>query len=364
MKKSLFFLVVFLGFSVSLRADVLTLSNGDVVHGSWERVVGGNLFFKSDTLGELTIPMDKVKLLESSSPATALLPDGTMVEGRLSVSADGKWQLLPGTPGAAPVEHFVAVYPQKESSTLARGLHARPWQDWKGTGSVGYSLISGDTQSRSLTVNVNATRIQPDVPGIPVKWRSNFFLTTLFSRAKTSNSAAEISSRTFSSGLRQDRLFAMSNFVFVLAQYDYIQPQGIKLRQTYGGGFGRDMLHRPHLIVSVLGGLTYVRTRLENTSAFPLPPDTPLLQNSAEVLAGEKVSASPTKWLKLVHTLNFYPNLSQTGEYRFDTNNSLAVVLTHRFSLSISFVDFYLSNPLPNNHKNNATLSTGVGVNF
>lgn len=326
--------------------------------------MGKSLLFKSNVTGKITIDASKIESFETSTPAVILLADGITVKGKLEVTSQGKWRLVPNAAAAAPVENFLAAYPEKSFAKLQKTIHAKPWQSWSGVTNLGYSLITGDTQSRSLTANVNAIRLQPNIPGLPVKWRTNFSLAAIFSHATSSNSAAEVTSNTFSSVLRQDRLFANRNFIFGLAQYDYIQPQGIKLRQTYGGGLGRDILHHPKLDISVLGGMTYVRTNLENTSAFPLPPGTSLLTNSAEALAGEKITAKLTKWIDVIHNINFYPNLTRTGEYRFDTNTSLAVPLTHRLSFSVSFVDFYLSNPLPGNHKNNATLSTGLGVRF
>lgn len=357
--------VLLLGWPASLQGGVLRLKNGDVIHGTWERVVGGKLFFKSDLLGKITVDVSKIKSLETATTAVAMLPSGSTIGGKLEITPQGKWQLVPNAPAPAqPVQRFVAAYPRKKLAKLEMTVHAEPWQEWRGAANLGYSMISGDTQSRSFTASVNATRNQPDILGLPVKWRSNFFLTTLLSHARSSSSAAEVTSNTFTGGFRQDRLFGHNNFVFALAQYDYIQPQGIKLRQTYGGGFGRDVIHRPKLDLSLLAGMTYVRTNLENTSAVPLPPGTSLLQNSAEALAGEKLSAKLTKWLSVVHDINFYPNLTQAGGYRFDTSTALAVPLTNRVSFSISYVDFYLSNPLPGNRKNNATVSTGLGMHF
>src|ERR1700755_2638597 len=43
--------------------DVVLMKNGDQVTGKLERSVGTDLIFKSDILGEVTIPMDKVKEL-------------------------------------------------------------------------------------------------------------------------------------------------------------------------------------------------------------------------------------------------------------------------------------------------------------
>jgi putative salt-induced outer membrane protein YdiY len=356
-------LSIFLAVSaVSLRAaDVLTLKNGDVLHGTWERVQGNKLVFKSDTAGEMTVSADKIKSLVTTVPASALLKDGSSVDGNLVLTESGKWQLVPtAQPSATPITSFIAIYPAKSFKALARGVHPKLYQNWKGTANLGYSLITGDTQSRSLTSTVNATRQQPDVDGLAVKWRTTFFLTALFSHAtstatSTSSTSATVTSNTFSSGLRQDRLLTADDFVFALAQYDYIQPQGIKLRQTYGGGFGRDLVHKPKFTFSAVGGLTYVRTGFEN--------GTPI-ENSAEILVGEALTAKLGKYVMLTHDINFYPNLSQTGEYRFDTSTAFAVPLSKRLSFSVSFVDFFLSNPAPGSHQNNATLSTGIGVIF
>ena len=344
-------------FAASLKGDVLTFKNGDTLTGTWEHVQGGNLEFKSDSLGEITVAADKIKSFVTTTPATALLPDESSIDGTLVFTAAGKWQLVPSSPAnAQPIENFISVYPTKSFATLEQSIHPKLYQNWKGAANLGYSLITGDTQARSLTSTVNATRSQPDVVGLADKWRTTFFLTTLFSHAKSSSSPAVVTSNTFSSGIRQDRLFDANDFVFAVAQYDYIQPQGIKLRQTYGAGFGRDVIHKSNFTFSLLAGMTYVRTDFE-ASGVPF-------QNSAEPLIGEMITAKLTKFLNLQHDLNFYPNLTQTGEYRFDTSTTLAMPISKRFSFTVSYEDFYLSNPQPGSHQNNATFSTGIGVNF
>ena len=356
MRKYMLLLIVLLGFAVSLQADVLTFKNGDVLTGTWERVQGGNLVFKSDSLGEITVSTDKIKSFVTTAPATALLPDGSSIDGNLLLTEGGKWQLIPtAQPNSKPIESFIAIYPEKSFATLEQSIHPKLSQNWKGSANLGYSLITGDTQARSLTGSVAATRLQPNVEGLDVKWRTNFFLTTLFSHAKASSSPAVVTSNTFSSGIRQDRLFDVDNFVFLLAQYDYIQPQGIKFRQTYGGGYGHDLIHKPNFTFNVLGGLTFVRTDFEGSTP---------VENSAELLLGEQLSAKLTKFLTLAHDINFYPNLSQTGEYRFDTSTVLSAAVSKRLSFMVSFVDFFLSNPPAGSHENNATLSTGIGVTF
>lgn len=354
MRRLVLLLTLVLGFSPILRADVLRYKNGDTLKGTWERVQGGNLVFKSDSVGEITVPQEQIESFVTATPATALLPDGSTLDGSLEFT--GKWEFVPASSaGAMPVATFIAIYPANSVARLEERIHPPLYRNWTGAANLGYSLITGDTQSRSLAASVNAMRKQPDVDGLPVRWRTSFSLTALFSHAQSSATAAEVSSKTFSGGLRQDRLFGHSNFIFALGQFDYIQPQGIQLRQTYGGGFGRDVVGKPSFKFSLLGGMTFVHT--DFIAALPA-------EDSAEALAGESVMLRPAKFLVLQHSFNFYPNLTQTGEYRFDTNTTLSVPFRKRFSLSVSYLDFFLSNPQPGSHQNNSTFSTGLGLSF
>ena len=227
---------------------------------------------------------------------------------------------------------------------------------WHGAANLGYSMGTGNTTSRSFTGNLDATYRHSD----HARWVSLVKATALL--AHSSTTGLTIVSNTFSGGLREDRKLDKWNYLFALAQYDYIQPEGIHLRQSYGGGYGRELVLRPRLHLSGLVGLNYVHTRFI-ASPF-LPAGTPLTQNSAELLLGENLMWNPSRRLTLTHDLNFYPNLSQSGQYRFDTNTTLAAPITSRIALTASFVDFYISDPLPGNHTNNATLATGLGLKF
>jgi putative salt-induced outer membrane protein YdiY len=234
-----------------------------------------------------------------------------------------------------------------------------PWQGWKGTGSLGYSMTTGDTQSRSISANLHAVRGGKNGKHGRAKWQTLVNATLLFSHS-SSNSGAVIQSDTVSGGVREDRALSKQNFLFAMAQLDYIQPQGIRLRQTYGGGYGRDLWQTKRLTFSGLLGMTYVHTAFAPVAGAPVA----LTQNSAELLVGENLTLKLAHGMKIIHDLEFYPNLSQTGQYRFDTNTAFAAPISKRLSFTLSYVEFYLSHPLPGNHKNNSTLAAGLGVTF
>lgn len=59
-----------------------------------------------------------------------------------------------------------------------------------------------------------------------------------------------------------------------------------------------------------------------------------------------------------------FPNLSQTGEYRFNFDTTAATALTKYLSWQITFSDRYLSNPAFGRKSNDTLLTTGIQVNF
>ena len=147
---------------------------------------------------------------------------------------------------------------------------------------------------------------------------------------------------------------APNDFVFGLAQVDHVGAQGLYLRQIYGGGYGRDLITTKRTLFSVLGGVTFVHEKFFTGD----------YTQSAEALLGEKLGMQLTKLVHLEHNLNVYPNLSNTGRYRFDTATTLSARLSNKLSVNLGVIDFYMSNPAVGSKKNNVAFTTGLGYSF
>lgn len=352
MKRLLSITVLFLCLAAIARADVATLKNGDRITGTLVTIKGGNLELKSETLGDLTIPLSQITSFSSEKPVAVMVKGEEPLRGMLEfessgdfkVSANGKEQ----TVAASSIE---LIMPEESYDKLIEHT-ARPWQDWKGNASLGYAVQRGDQQTSNFSTTVAATRERPATPIFARHWRTNYGLTMIFSRA--AQMGTSVTSNTFSTSLRQDYLFAPDNFAFGLVQFDHIGAQGLYLRQTYGGGIGHDVIKSSRMLFSVLGGLNDVHEKFF-TGAF---------DQNAEALAGEKLGIQITKLVRIDHSLNFYPNLTATGQYRFDTTTTLSAKLSTRFSANLSVVDFYLSNPAAGSHKNNEAFTAGLGYAF
>lgn len=122
----------------------------------------------------------------------------------------------------------------------------------EGDGNVWLRYRSRRLAIHHLELGPTAIHKSPDLPGLTERWRTNFFLNSLFSSTKSASNQT-ISANSMTTGLRQDFLFTPHDFVFGLAQLDHIETQDLYLRQTYGGGFGRDIIHRSRTQFSLLG---------------------------------------------------------------------------------------------------------------
>lgn len=353
MKKTVCIALVILFAAISACADVVTLKDGERLTGNWVTVQGGNLNFHSDTLGAVTIPLAKVSSFSVSAEAVIVRTDHTTVRGQLELLPSGDWRVThAGSSQVVRAASVDTIMPEATYTALVEHK-GKLYQDWHGSANLGYDLQRGDQQTGALSAGVAATRERPEAPVFIRHFRTDYSLLMLFSKAQQGSTV--IRSNTITTLLREDYLFTPENFLFVSGELDHIQTQGLYLRQTYGGGYGRDLIHSSRMLFSVLGGLTFVNEKFYTGGPA---------RQSAQLLLGERLSFALGPRMHFDHYVNFYPDLSDTGEYHFDTSSSLSFKLTSRLAANISLIDNYLSNPVPGNHSNNVALTTGVGLTF
>jgi putative salt-induced outer membrane protein YdiY len=356
MVRSGFVLILLVLFTAPLvRAEDVHLKDGNVVTGTFQRLLNGNVVFKTESMGTLTIPAANIASFTSQPTVVVVLKSGKRSDGIFSVTRDGAWQLQSAS-GTTTLKagDVAAVYPidvfMKENPSGPR----KPWQDWKGVGTLGYVLQQSSQDSKSLSMSFNSTRIEPRLEGLAPRRRTTFAFNLAF--ATITQSGVTTKANTLTSVLRQDFFIGGSarNYLFAQGQWDHIQPQELKLRQTYGGGLGRDLVRHGDFTLSIQGGMTYVRTSFETGE----------LRNEMEALAGEKVTLIVLKRLSINHEFDVLPSLTSAGDYRFNSLTALDAPISKRFSFNISFNDQFLSRPVPGTQRNVLILSTGLGVNF
>lgn len=359
--------------ALGTHAQGIEFTNGDHLSGKWLRVEGTTIEFQSDALGKISVPEAKVASFTIEQPLVVVLLDGVAIPGKQAQFVAGFWTIeCQGEKRKVAAATVAAIVPAASYHSAVVREKARPWRGWKGAMTFGYSLQNGDQNARTVSIGVNGVRRQPNLPGLHERWRTTYSFNLLFANA--SSAGQQVTSNSLTTALRQDYFLRPHSFVFVLGQADHIQSQNLYLRQTYGGGFGRDLFTGPRFRLSLLIGGTFANEKFVGTPA----------QQFGEALVGEHATIQLNKKVQLTHSFTFYPNLTQRGTYRFDTASALAFKLNSWLSANMGLTDFYVSQ-IPSGsmttvttigtggtvitttfpaHNNNITVTAGLGVNF
>lgn len=372
-RKLLWCLLLWLLPVVALRAQQVEFANGDQLSGKWVSVEGTTIEFNSEPLGKVAIPAGKVASFTIAEPLVVVLHGGKGYSADRVRLVSGTWTVeFQGRSREFPDGQIATIVPANTYRSAVTREGARPWRGWRGSASFGYSLQNGDQNARTLSIGMSAVRRQPNLAGLHDRWRTSYSFNLLFANA--SNAGQQVVSNTFTTALRQDYFFLPHSFVFLFGQADHIQPQNLYLRQNYGGGFGHDLLTGSRVKLSLLGGATFANEKFSGSPAGQF----------AEALAGERAAIQFTPRILLNHSFTFYPNLSNTGDYRFDTASTLDLGLNSWLSANFGVTDFYISR-IPTGsatvittigpsgtvvttsvpaQNNNITVTAGLGVHF
>jgi len=121
-----------------------------------------------------------------------------------------------------------------------------------------------------------------------------------------------------------------------------------------GGGLGYDVISTEKALLQAFGGAAW------NHESF----NTGLSRDSAELLIGEELNYKPTARTKLFERFQYFPNLSDGGEYRLTFDAGLSTKLTKYLDWQLTLSDRYISNPVPGSKNNDLLLTTGIRFSF
>lgn len=353
--------------SLAAAADQVTLKNGDRISGTIQTADNKTLLLKTDYEGDVTIQWDAVVGIESTQDLTVTLKNGKKLTGKVSTT-DGNF-VVAGAPSGTPPsrkDNIVAVRNQDEQKAYdidqEKIEHPKLWYFWSGTLDSGLALTRGNSSTASYTFDATAIRQTQSQ-------RLTIFANYIFANTQIPVPAAT-TANLFQAGIRNDWNLSDRTYVFAFGNFMTNELQSLSLRQTYGGGFGYYFIKTDNTIFDVFAGADYDRDEFSAyTTTNPTPPP-PILSvaafdmNSAEAVIGEELDKKFSSRSTLNETFLIFPNLSHTGEYRFQLNSGLSTQIHNWLSWQITFTDQYISYPPPGLKANDLVLSTGFRVTW
>ena len=339
--------LLFIFCSFGLFADQITMKNGDRFSGALIKIDGKNLVFKSDYAGTITVPWDAVATISSTDPLSLTLQDGQLVVGQVTTS-DNKFVIQTRDAGTvtAARDTVQMVRSQAEQAEADRFRNPRITDLWAGFLDFGYAAARGNSTTNNLNVSATATRAT-------TRDKIEVTFTSLYASNKVEGKSV-VTANAIRGGIAYSLNLNPRTFAFGALDLEYDQFQNLDLRFAPSGGFGYHAVKSEKTLFDVFGGGGL------NREFF----STGLNRTSGEALAGEDLVYKLSAITSLHERLTFYPNITNTGDYRANFDLSAATTLRKWLSWQLTASDRLLSDPLPGRKQNDFILTTGLRITF
>ncbi|MEG9432971.1 DUF481 domain-containing protein [Terriglobus sp. ADX1] len=360
-----------LGVGMGLKAqqaapekDVLIFTNGDQLSGTLERSVGGNVVFKSDMAGEITVPLSQVKDLKTHG-AFAVLKHGVPVAQSKkvvpapveitteTVTVQETAQVPAQTVPAKDVAYVVDK--QTFDSALARDISF--FRGWNGAVNLGTSFTQATIHGGTISTGVSLIRQIPVVPYFRPRNRTtanfleNYGVLTTPAVISGTGSDEQAKTSIMHADAERDEYISKNVYVLATTAFDHNYSQSIALNQLYGGGFGWTVFNKPLHQLDLKADAHYQRQGHFDPS---------LNLNLFGSTFSEAYRRSLPYKMVLTQTAAFIPAWNDFNAYSANGGVTLAAPLFKRLALSVTALDSYINNPDPGYKKNSFTFTTGL----
>jgi len=355
-------LIMFLGLATTVFADQITLKNGDRLTGTVVKSDGKILVLHTEFAGDVTLQFAAITQITTDKPLHVALKDGQTVVGPITTS-DGKLEVAgkTGAPVEAPKESVVAIRNDADQLAYEKALHPNLLHGWNGGANVGFSLTRGNSQTENLSLAFTAARATKN-DKLSLYTNAVYGTNQLATPSTTAN--------TETGGIRYDRNINPRMFGFVGVDAMSNALQELDLRAVYSGGLGDHAIKSPGTTLDFLAGLNFTHETYSNGPQVT-PPTVPPTYTSygvtnkfAALTLGEELTHKLGKNTLVNEKLYFYPDLTQTGNYRGTFDLGLVTKISKWLGWQNQFSDIYVSNPPEGAKKNDVVLTTGLNFSF
>jgi putative salt-induced outer membrane protein len=339
--------------ALSASADTVVLQNGDHMTGTFVSADGKTMAIKTPYEGQISVKWSDVTQITTTGAVYVTTSSKRTLSGTISKMNDTI--VVQTSTGAVtvPLAQVTAIRSQQEQNAYEASLHPSLSRNWAGGANVGFTLARGNSETTDLTTSFTATR----------KTLSDLIGLSESSVYTTATSANTVTANAILGDAQYHRNLTPALFAFVSADYIHDELQGLNLRQIYSAGLGWNAINKPNTTFDVEGGLNYTRESYSGTAT--LSPGLSVNRNIVGVTTGEDFTHRFNKATSMDEHFFFYPDLSDTGQYRFTLIADANTKLSSWLSWQVSLNDIYVSNPpIPGTKTNDVILSTGLGITF
>jgi len=342
-----------LALSAMLFADQVVLKNGDRLTGTITKADGKTLIIKTEFAGDVTVQWPAVQEITSTQPLHVATQDGKTVVGPVTTT-DGTLAVNTTTAGTVDVAkaNVTALRSDSEQVAYEKTLHPSLWQGWVGGATVGFALTGGNSETKNLAIAFTGDR-KTSHDEIAL------YTNTVYATNDAAGAVPHVTANATQGGARYDRNFTKQVFGFGSADFQTDALQMLNLRSVLGGGLGLHVINTSRTTLDFLTGINYTRENYVGLS-----------RNFAALTVGEELMHKLGASTVLTEKAYFFPDLSQTGNYRGAFNFGTITKISKWLGWQNAFGDIYVTNPPADPttglrpKQNDLQLTTGLNFSF
>jgi putative salt-induced outer membrane protein YdiY len=334
--------LLMLGLVVPLVApvsgDEVIFLNGDRLSGKILTASGGKLTIKTESAGDVTVDLTKVKTFSTDEPVRVGVGEQPPVNSRVSTGPDRQVQTSPAT-GAPP-----QPLPIGDIRTINQ-----PPPAWTGSFALNGLLTTGNSETEQLGFRAGLSKRWPDD-------RLTFGVEYYFGRQKDPNSRE--TSTTMDYGMafaKYDHFFTKKLYSYILTKAERDGVAELELRLAPGAGVGYQWFEGPKFNFSTEAGLAWVYENFKRTGT----------REFFGPRLAYAVDWTPAQRLLLYHKLEYLPAFDDiSGDYLLNIDAGVRLSVWKGFFAELRYEFRYDSTPASGRDKEDARYILGAGWSF
>ncbi len=341
-----------IGLACTAQADTILMKNGDHLTGTIEHSDAKQLTLKTDYAGEINLQVSAVTQIVSEAPVVVTTKNKKTVSGKLAMEGTNL-EVATSNAGTVqiPLSDVTMVRSGSEQAAYEHSLRPGLAESWNGAATIGLSLARGNSNTTNLAIGYNGARTT-------LNDKLLTYATSIYASDNTPGTGG-VTADDIRGGARYDHNIGSLAFAFGSADYEYNELQDLNLRSIYSAGFGYHAIKQLNMTLDLLLGGNYTR------ESYSANPSTPAIQrNIGGVTAGEDFMRKLGKSTTINEQFYFYPDLSNTGQYRFAFDMGLDTKVNKWLGWQTTASDRFLSDPIPGTLRNDLILTTGLNFSF
>ena len=323
----LFALMLFCRFAL---ADQIVLNNGDRLTGTIVKSDARELVIKTGYAGEVTVQWSAIKNIDSAAPLHVESKDGQTTVGVVK-SEDGKLDVQTTDKGEVAVakDSVSLIRSQSEQSAYEQTLHPDWLHSWAGGVNFSFALTRGNSETKNLGLAFIADRKT-------LRDHLGLYMNSVYATNDAPAAVPNLTAKAIQGGARYDHDLTPRLFGFVAGDFQTDELQLLDIRSVVSGGLGLHLIESERTTLDLLGGGNYTHEKYDTFS-----------RNVAGLTLGEELATKLGAFTSLTQKLYFYPDLSETGEYRATFNFGTVTKINKWLGWQNAFGDIYVTNPPP-----------------